>query len=125
MRPLLGLVLLVLAGCSALPAPTATTNFGFPPVLNLENRGGPGFVVNINGSDVAHIACNVGANPLTPGEDGVPALPWTVSVTRLRDAKVVLAADVTQLPQWLVQIGESIGMGSTPVSGPAGPSCPP
>lgn len=121
MRRLIPLVLVVLAGCSTATASTPV----YPLELNLENRGGPSFVVNINGADVATVGCNVGASPLAPGVAGVPALPWHLTVTRQRDGRVVDTVDITRLPQWLVQIGEDIGMGSTPVAGPPGPTCPP
>ena len=97
----------------------------FPPVLNIENRGGPEFVVTINGKAVANVGCNVGATPLAPGNAGVPPLPWALTVTRQRDGAVVLSATLTQLPQWLFQMGDDIGLGSTAVAGPPGPSCPP
>ena len=112
MRRLISFVVVVLAGCATLPTPRPA----FPAELNLENRGGPGFVVNLNGTDVAIVGCNVGVSPLAPGTAGVPALPWRMTV---------YTAAVTRLPQWLVQIGEDIGMGSTAVAGPPGPTCPP
>ena len=121
MRRLISFVVVVLAGCATLPTPRPA----FPAELNLENRGGPGFVVNLNGTDVAIVGCNVGVSPLAPGTAGVPALPWRMTVTRQRDGRVVYTGVVTQLPQWLVQIGEDIGMGSTAVAGPPGPTCPP
>lgn len=119
MRRLLALALLVLAGCSAVATPS------FPPELNLVNRGGPAFVLSINGTDVATVRCNVGVQALAPGVAGVPALPWHLTVTRQRDGRVIYTADVTQLPLWLVQIGEDFGTGTAPVSGPPGPKCPP
>ena len=81
--------------------------------------------MSINGKDVASVGCNVGASPLAPGTADVPALPWHLMVVRQRDRRVVYTAEVTQLPEWLVQIGEDVGMGSTPVAGPPGPTCPP
>ena len=116
------LALLVLYGCSAAPAPDPA----FPPVLNIENRGGPGFVVRINGTDVARAPCTgPGVYPLSPGEAGVPALPWAMSVTRQRDGKVILTADVSHLPMWLFQMGDEIGLNAVAEAGPPGPSCPP
>jgi hypothetical protein len=50
--------------------------------LNIENRGGPAFVVSINGIEVTRAACDVGAGPLVPGHAGVPDLPWDLAVTR-------------------------------------------
>ena len=116
---LLAFVLVLLAGCSTQP------NTAFPPVLNIENRGGPEFVVSINGTEVTRVACDVGAAPLTPGQAGVPLLPWDLSVTRPADGKVILTARVTELPRWLFQMGDGIGLGTVAVAGPPGPSCPP
>lgn len=121
MRRLIWFAVVVLAGCSTSPTPLPA----FPAELNLENRGGPAFVVNINGSDVVTVECNVGVSPLAPGSDDVPTLPWHLTVTRQRDRRLVYEGEVTQLPRWLVQIGEDIGLASTAVAGPPGPTCPP
>lgn len=121
MRRLVWFAVAALAGCSMAPTPVPA----FPAELNLENRGGPAFVVNINGSDVVTVECNVGVYPLAPGNDSLSALPWHLRVARQRDGRIIYEGEVTKLPLWLVQIGEDIGLGSTAVAGPPGPTCPP
>jgi hypothetical protein len=97
---------------------------GWPPVLSLENRGGPTLVIGINGSEVAKVECN-DTSTLTPGEGAVPQLPWALTIVRQTDAAPVFAGQITALPQWYLQIGgTSLGLGSTPPIGPA-VSCPP
>ena len=78
----------------------------------------------INGKDAVAVPCD-GYPTLTPGDRGMPPLPWAVSVTRSRDRVVVYSGLVASLPAWFVQIGDTVlGLGFTPVLGPAGPSCP-
>jgi len=114
-------VVLALASCSVIaPRPGPTS----PVALYFENRGGPALDVSINGIGAAAIPCD-GYPTLIPGEGGVPPLPWAVSVTRSRDGVVVYSGLVAKLPAWFVQIGDRVlGLGFTPVEGPAGPSCP-
>jgi hypothetical protein len=108
-------------GCTLWPA-TETT--GFPPVLNVENRGGPDLIVDVNGAIAATLACDSGAE-VVPGELGVAGLPWNLTIKRRVGNVILLAGHVTELPKWFVQIGEtSLGLGSKPVAGPAGPPCP-
>lgn len=107
-------------GCTLFPA-TETT--GFPPVLSVENRGGPDLIVEVNGAIAATLACDSGAE-VVPGQAGVAGLPWTLTIKRRVGGMVLFAGPVTQLPRWFVQIGEtSLGLGSKPVAGPAGPAC--
>lgn len=110
--------------------PAAKTTFevllgsGWPPVLSLENRGGPTLVVQVNGAEVATIECN-DTSTLTPGKGGMPQLPWALTIVRQLDAAPVFAGQITTLPQWYLQIGgTSLGLGSTPPIGPA-VTCPP
>lgn len=110
------------------PADKATfeivTSSGFPPVLSLENRGGPTLVIQVNGSEVATIECN-DTSTLAPGNSGMPGLPWALAIVRQADAAPVFAGQITTLPQWYLQIGEtSLGLGQTPPIGPA-VTCPP
>jgi hypothetical protein len=113
----------LLVSCALVATPAQTIS-AFPPVLNLENRGGPTFVVSVGGVEVARVRCNEGAAPVVAGQDGVADLPWALSVVRLGDGQVVLRSNVTELPMWLVQIGDEIGIGSVAVAGPPGPTCP-
>jgi len=110
-----------LAGCSVFAPTDGPTS---PAVLYFENRGGPTLNVRINGADAINVPCN-GYPTLIPSEAGLPPLPWTVSVARTRDGSVVYSGLVATLPAWFVQIGDSVlGLNFTPVSGPAGPTCP-
>jgi hypothetical protein len=110
-----------LASCSLLGPTTEPTSI---VALFVENRGGPAFDVIVNGVSVA-VPCD--AYPaLIPGENGLPALPWTVEVRRTADGRVLSSDLVARLPAWYVQIGDTaLGMNFTAVLGPAGPSCPP
>ena len=114
----------IVAACSPTVSPSPTSSAGFPAVLSVESRGGPTLVVAVNGSEVARVECNDTAT-LVPGEAGLPPLPWTVSIARELDAVTVFSGQVTALPQWYLQIGDSaLGIGSTPPIGPA-VTCPP
>lgn len=122
MRLAFTIVGFIVLACSPTVSPSPT-NPGLPRVLSLENRGGPTLVVNINGSEAATIKCG-GGTTLTPG-GGLPQLPWSLSIVRQADATPVFAGEITDLPQWYLQIGEtSMGLGSSPPIGPA-TTCPP
>jgi hypothetical protein len=114
-------VLLALASCSLIGPSVGPTS---PLALYFENRGGPALNVTINGTAAVAVPCD-GYPTLSPGERGLPPLPWAVSVTRSRDGVVVYSGLVSSLPAWFVQIGDNVlGLGFSPVEGPAGPSCP-
>jgi hypothetical protein len=113
--------LIGVAACSLL-APSADPTS--PVALYFENRGGPALEVTVNGIDVVAVPCDGGAT-LIPGEGGIPALPWAMAVRRSRGDVVVFSGVVERLPGWFVQVGDTVlGLGFTPVGGPAGPSCP-
>jgi hypothetical protein len=119
---LISLVAVLVVGCSTTtPSPNP-----WPPVLNVENRGGHAFEVRIGGTAVATVACDSGA-AIAPGKDGVPVLPWDLTVIRLADRSVVLSTHVAALPRWFVSFGDNVGgpLDTAPVAGPPGPSCPP
>jgi hypothetical protein len=108
-------------GCTLLPAAETT---GFPPVLNVENRGGPDLIVEVNGAVAATVPCESAAE-VVPGQLGVAGLPWNLKIKRRAGDVLLFAGEVTELPKWFVQIGQtSLGLGSKPVAGPAGPPCP-
>jgi len=116
----------LIVGCSITPSPSPTDESAFPPVLTVDNRGGPAFTVLIGGVEVARVSCDAGAS-ISPGQAGVPDLPWDLSVVRVRDGTVVLEAHVVALPRWFTQIGDDTGGGglsTVAVAGPPGPSCP-
>jgi hypothetical protein len=118
-RRLLAFAALVLVSCTPSAQPQGAE------VLYVENRGGPAFVIRLDGAAGLTVDCD--ANPtLTPGRGGIPDLPWAMEVTRQRDGVVIFSGQVSHLPQWYVQIGDSVlGLNASAVSGPAGPSCPP
>ncbi|HEX8026195.1 MAG TPA: hypothetical protein VF484_08320 [Candidatus Limnocylindrales bacterium] len=114
------LMAVLVAGCSLVSPQPPDPQRG----LNLENRGGPVYVVRIAGSDVVEVPCD-SSKILTPGQPGVPQLPWSISIVRKRDGAVLFAGDVGALPRWFIEIGDTpLGLGDTPVAGPAGPTCP-
>jgi hypothetical protein len=107
-------VALLLVSCAPPPA---------EPALTIENRGGPAFAVRIGPVEVTRVECDDGAT-ISPGRDGVSPLPWDLTVVRLADGSLLLRTTLTELPSWLVQIGDEIAVGTSPVAGPPGPSCP-
>jgi hypothetical protein len=129
-RPVAGIVLaalLSLGGCSlfASPAPVGVPGPANPAVLSVENRGGPLLSVRVNGAEVLKLPCD-DARTIEPGVNGVPRLPWIVTVARVDGNVVVATQPIADLPQWYVQIGDSsLGFGTRPVQGPPGPSCGP
>jgi hypothetical protein len=115
-----------LAACSPV-VQSASPDAAFPSTLIFENRGGPTFTVQIGTAVMATVGCDAGAT-LIPGQGGVPALPWDLKVSRVRDGTVLVDLRVTELPRWFTQIGSEAGGGSLsafPIAGPPGPSCPP
>ena len=115
------------AGCSLIGGPSTVvlSTVGQPVALSVENRGGPTLSVRIDGAEVLQLPCN-DTREISPGVDGIPQLPWVVTVARLRDDVVVSTEQISVLPQWYLQIGDSaLGFGRTPPLGPAGPTCGP
>lgn len=115
----LALVLLVTASCSAMPAPSPAIGSS---VLSIDSRGGHNAVVVIGGSEITRVACDRG-DVLRPGERGVPPLPWELRIRAVSDGRNLLAARVTELPQWVVIIGSEAMISRSPVAGPKGPAC--
>jgi len=109
-----------LVACAA-PAPGPTQ----PAVLYLENRGGPAFKVNIAGAEFATVSCASSAT-LSPGLQNVPALPWDLTIVRVRDNSTIVSTAVTELPRRFVYFGEETapGLSKLPLAGPA-VTCPP
>ncbi len=101
--------------------PTNVT--GPPQALFLENRGGPALTVRMNDAEVAAVPSD-GGERITPGADGVPALPWDIDLVRVKDNRTIFAQRVTELPRWLVFLGEEVvGPSDLPIGGPPGPAC--
>ncbi len=117
-----------LAGCSAFGGAGQVgvlSTVGSPASLHVENRGGPALSIRVNGAEVLQLPCN-DARDITPGVNGVPPLPWIVTVARVQSDVVVATQPIADLPQWYLQIGESsLGFGKSAPSGPAAPSCGP
>ncbi len=107
------------------PETATPTPMSQSQTLLFENRGGPAFTVAINGTYFATVAC--GTYPtLNVGAGGVPQLPWQLTIVRVSDGSTLVDEQVTQLPKWFIQIGDSVPvLTGGPALGPAGPSCPP
>jgi hypothetical protein len=122
---LLSAVLVVAASCTLgqSPTPAATQPALGNAVLSVDSRGGPAVIVKIGAVEAARVDCN-GSAVLAPGVNGLPALPWSVTVATQKDARVMLEATVASLPQWLLLFGDAASLSSTPVAGPQGPPCP-
>jgi hypothetical protein len=73
------LAIFVVASCSTAPSPTLPSSAEPGFTLIIRNVDGPRDVgVNINGQDVAHVACGTTA---ALGAAGLPGLPWDVQMT--------------------------------------------
>jgi len=117
----------IVAGCSLFgsPSPVGVPEPGTQAVLSVENRGGPELSIRVNGVEVLQLPCN-DARIIEPGVNGLPPLPWTVTVARRKGDVIIATQPISRLPQWYLQIGDtSLGFGETPPQGPAGPSCGP
>lgn len=114
------LVASLLAGCSLVASPTPTLVTVTPPaVLTVENRGGPALSIRIDGIEVLQLPCD-DTREITPGLDGVPPLPWTVTVARIKGDVFLATQPIANLPEWYLQIGDaSMGFGTSPPIGPA------
>src|SRR5687768_9902274 len=108
------LVIASVLACSAPPLPTGG--------LQILSKGSPPVKVQVNGQDVAQVACN-GGELLIPGEKGLPGLPWDVRVISVGDSRTLLDQRITDLPRWLLVQRDSAGVSSSPISGPFVP-CP-
>jgi hypothetical protein len=108
---------LVLVGCGTPPVPTLAQ------VLSVENRGGPDLLVKVNDQPVASVACGDGTS-IRPGVDGVPQLPWDLSIRRAQDNVTLWTGVVSSLPGWYAQIGDlATGVSKNAIGGPPGPPC--
>ena len=123
MRSRKQLAIAVLCGVLVACASPSATLPAFPAVLNYDSRGAPRTILEIGTIEVAHVGCNDGG-VVTPGKLGVPPLPWDLRLVGEDDGRLLFSSRVTELPQWLVLIGDSPMISSTPVAGPAGPPCP-
>jgi hypothetical protein len=85
--------------------------------LQVLSKGGPPVNLQVNGQDVAEVACN-GGEFLTPGEKGLPRLPWDLKVISLTDGRTLLDQRVIELPRWLLVQRDSVGISSSPILGP-------
>ncbi|MGZ3585668.1 MAG: hypothetical protein ACXVAP_00300 [Candidatus Limnocylindrales bacterium] len=113
----------IVLACSTAVTPSASNSPPFPAVLSIDSRGGPPIVVKIGTVEVTRVACGAGA-VVAPGDDGVPPLPWNLSIVKQSDGTVLLTSAVTELPKWVVLFGEEAGITSIAVAGPQGPPCP-
>lgn len=119
-------VIIFVGGCGPATAPLPTvapsqTGLG-DAVLSIDSRGGPAVIVKVGMLEAAHVGCS-GSAVLTPGVNGLPPLPWVVTIVRESDSKVLLTSTVANLPQWLVMFGDDASLSSSPVLGPQGPPC--
>jgi hypothetical protein len=113
------LVLALAAGCTAVgPVPTPATTSGLPQAqLAIISKGGPAASIRINGTEALRVPCNGGA-ALTPGAQGLPALPWTLQVVDQANSQILLDELVTELPRWLLIERDSAGLSTNAISGP-------
>jgi hypothetical protein len=95
----LALAIVVLAGCSIGASPAPPT---IPPTLTVDNRGGPTLSIRVNGEEVVQLACGQ-TREIAPGIDGIPSLPWTVTVARLSDDSLLETESIADLPEYFVQ----------------------
>jgi hypothetical protein len=114
----------MLLGCASSATPSSSPTPLFPAVLTIDSRGGPPVIIEIGALEATRVACSAGAS-VTLGQAGVPQLPWDLRVVRQNDGRVLLSTTVTELPHWVLLIGDSVLMAATPAAGPSGPPCSP
>lgn len=108
------------AACSGLfPGPSPAVGTG---ALSIDSRGGPAVSVRIGNTEVARVPCDSGA-VVRPGVGGVPMLPWDLRIRAVSDGRTVLETRVTELPQWVLLIGNEALISRSAVAGPRGPAC--
>jgi hypothetical protein len=116
----------IVVGCSPAISRDPKAPQGWPLELSFDGRGNAPVILRINGVDVAHLPCLQGeTRTFGPGTGSVPALPWNLQVIRERDGQVLLNADVSSLPKFIVAFPDDVGIGSNPALGPAPPTCAP
>jgi hypothetical protein len=107
------------AACTAVaPLPTPATTGGLPQAqLAIISKGGPEASVRINGTEAVRVPCNGGA-ALTPGDQGLPALPWNLQVVDQANSHIMLDERVTKLPRWLLIQRDLAGLSTNAIAGP-------
>lgn len=113
LRSLAILIICALACSPVGPTPPPLTT----QQLDILSKGGPPVRVEINGAEIAAVACN-GGLAVRPSESGAPSLPWDLRLIDANDGRVVLEERITELPRWLVIFRDSAGVSASPVSGP-------
>ena len=86
---------------AATETPTLTASIGAQQFLEIQNRGGPAVAVVINGTTVATSSCH-DRSFIWVGQNGAPALPWVLTLVRLRDGVTVYTWHITELPRYLI-----------------------
>jgi hypothetical protein len=118
----IAVISLLIAACRPAPSPISPSPAS-GLVLSIDNRGGPDLVVQVNGTQIATVGCGKGAG-IRAGVDGLPGIPWDLTVVRADNGTTLWSGEVTSLPGWYVQIGDTgSGVSYQPISGPAGPPC--
>ena len=111
MRILLAIVAVAALGCDAPPIDAT------PGSLEVLSKGSPPVKLQVNGRDVVEVPCN-GGELLTPGDNGLPRLPWDVKVISMTDGRTLLDQRIAELPRWLLVLRDSAGVSSSPILGP-------
>ena len=118
----LALLCCLALGCAPFDTLLSPPKLRVPEVVTVENRSGPMILLRINATDVKKVQCGDEAT-FGAAVDGLPPLPWNVDVVRLSDDHVLGSVSVTQLPIWIVVIGNDVLSGNDVPSGPAGATC--
>jgi hypothetical protein len=119
------LVASLATGCtSAIPADPAALP-GQPLVFTFDGRNNVPVILRIGSVEIARIGCQDATQAFTPGQDGVPLLPWDLQVLRQSDGRALLSAHITSMPKWLLMFDDNPQLGVIPALGPAPPSCAP
>jgi hypothetical protein len=53
-----------------------------------------------------------------PGMNFLPPLPWQLKVVALNDGRTLFDETITEAPRWLLVQRDSVGVSSSPISGP-------
>ena len=119
-------------GCAS-PVPSASTAIPVDPsalpgqalVLTFDGRNNVPVILRVGSVEIARIGCTAATRTFAPGQNGVPALPWDLTVVRQSDGKVLLSAQVTSMPKWLLMFDDDPQLGVLPALGPMPPTCSP
>ena len=113
MRVLATIIVIALVACSAPFIEVGGKHAG----LQVLSKGSPTVKILVNGQEAVQVPCN-GGELLVPGMNFLPPLPWQLKVVALNDGRTLFDETITEVPRWLLVQRDSVGVSSSPISGP-------